>query len=45
MSDLLPCLYALTLIICGAGAAAVIGFRVGRWREQLSLLELMKPDH
>jgi hypothetical protein len=44
MSDLLPCLYALMLIVCGAGSAAALGFWAGRWREQLHLLELMRPS-
>ncbi len=45
MSDYLPCLYALVLIISGIVGAAVAGFELGRWREQLSLLELLKPQH
>jgi hypothetical protein len=45
MNDLLPCLYALVLMAGSAVAAAAVGFWAGRWREQLSLLELLKPEH
>jgi hypothetical protein len=41
MSDWLPCLYASTLM----AAAALVGYWFGRWREQLSLLEICKPEH
>jgi hypothetical protein len=41
MTDWLPCLYALFLM----GAAATVGFWLGRWREQLALLEMCKPTY
>ena len=39
MTDLLPCLYATVLIV----GAAALGYWAGRYREQLSLLEIFKP--
>lgn len=40
MNEWLPCLYALILM----GAAAAVGFWLGRWREQWALLEMRKPS-
>ncbi len=44
MNDWLPCLYATTLIGAGTVAAAILGFMVGRMREQLALLEIFRPE-
>ena len=41
MTDWRPCLYALVLM----GAAAAVGYLLGRWREQLALLEMCKPSY
>ncbi len=41
MTDWLPCLYALVLM----GAGAAVGYLLGRWREQLALLEMCKPSY
>lgn len=45
MTDWLPCLYALLLIAMGCAFSSALGYRVGRWREQLALLEICKPEH
>jgi hypothetical protein len=41
MTEWLPCFYALGLM----GAAAALGFWLGRMREQLALLEMCKPAY
>jgi hypothetical protein len=41
MTDWLPCFYALALM----GAAAAVGYLLGRWREQLALLEMCKRSY
>ena len=41
VTNWLPCSYASVLIL----AAAAVGFWLGRWREQLALLQLLKPEH
>lgn len=43
MNDWLPCGYATGLIFAGAFVAAIVGYRLGRWREQLALLERFRP--
>lgn len=43
-NDWLPCVYALGLIGLGSTLAAVVGYWAGRWREQLSLLQICKPE-
>ncbi len=40
MSDWLPCLVALGYMLI----AAIAGYWLGRWREQLHLLEVLKPE-
>lgn len=40
-----PCLYALSLIGIGSAVSALAGYWLGRWREQLSLLEICRPEH
>ena len=44
MTDLLPCPYAATLIGLATVIAAVLGFWIGRMREQLALLEILRPE-
>jgi membrane protein DedA with SNARE-associated domain len=44
MTHWLPCLYATVLITAGSAVAAALGYLVGRWREQLWLLEILKPQ-
>ena len=44
MTDLIPCPYAAILIGGSTVIAAVIGFWVGRMREQLALLEVLRPE-
>jgi membrane protein DedA with SNARE-associated domain len=44
MSNWLPCLYATALIAIGSAVSAVAGYWLGRWREQLWLLEIFKPE-
>ena len=44
MTDLLPCDYALALIAGGLAVAGMVGFWLGRWREQLALLETLHPE-
>jgi putative Mn2+ efflux pump MntP len=44
MNDLLPCPYAATLIGLTTLVAAVMGFWIGRMREQLALLEVLRPE-
>ena len=39
MSNWMPCLLALGYVL----AASVVGYWLGRKREQLALLELLKP--
>ncbi len=43
MTEFLPCLYAALLIGLGAFAAAAAGYVAGRMREQLALLEMLRP--
>jgi hypothetical protein len=45
MTDWLPCLYAAILISSTGLIFAVIGYYVGRWREQMWLLEVCQPEH
>lgn len=40
MSDWLPCPLALSYLL----AAGVVGYWLGRWREQLHLLQMFKPE-
>jgi hypothetical protein len=40
MSDWMPCPLALSYM----ALAALSGYLLGRWREQLSLLEALKPE-
>jgi hypothetical protein len=40
MNAWLPCLHALSYM----ALAALSGYLLGRWREQLSLLEALKPE-
>lgn len=40
LTNWLPCPYAATL----AMLASVAGYGLGRWREQLRLLETLKPE-
>lgn len=40
MSDWLPCLVALGYMLI----AAALGYSLGKWREQLHLLEVLKPE-
>lgn len=42
--DWIPCAYALSLIGIGMAVAAVASYHLGRWREQLSLLEALRPE-
>ena len=44
MTDLLPCPYAATLIGLSSVGAAILGFWIGRMREQLALLEILRPE-
>ena len=44
MTGLIPCLYAAFLIGASTAIAAVIGFWAGRMREQLALLEILRPE-
>jgi zinc transporter ZupT len=44
MTDVIPCLYAAMLIGISTAVAAVIGFWAGRMREQLALLEILRPE-
>ena len=43
MNDWLPCGYALSLIGLSMVIAAVAGYWAGRMREQLALLEMLRP--
>lgn len=43
MNDWLPCLYATALIAIGSAFSVALGYWLGRWREQLWLLEICKP--
>ncbi|MGA8515445.1 MAG: hypothetical protein WB821_11850 [Burkholderiaceae bacterium] len=45
MTEWLPCLYAATLIAMGTVVAGSLGYTIGRWREQLALLEMCRPEH
>jgi membrane protein DedA with SNARE-associated domain len=45
MNDWIPCFYAVVLITAGSATAATLGYMLGRWREQLFLLEICKPQH
>ena len=38
------CEYALMLIFGGVAAAGMVGFWLGRYREQLALLETFQPE-
>lgn len=44
MTDWMPCIYALALIAGGISTAGVVGFWLGRWREQLALLQTLRPE-
>ena len=44
MSDWIPCAYAVTLIGIGMAAAGAASYLLGRWREQLRLLEILRPE-
>ena len=44
MTDWMPCDYALALIAGGMAASGMVGFWLGRWREQLALLEVFHPE-
>ena len=44
MTELIPCLYAAMLIGGSTAVAAAIGFWAGRMREQLALLEILRPE-
>lgn len=44
MTDMLPCPYAASLIGLATVIAAVLGFWIGRMREQLALLEILRPE-
>lgn len=45
MSEWVPCAYASSLIGAGMAVAIVAGYLLGRWREQLSFLEMLRPEH
>jgi membrane protein DedA with SNARE-associated domain len=45
MTDWLPCFYAAVLIALGSVISAALGYLAGRWREQLWLLKICKPEH
>ena len=40
LTSWLPCPYALSLVML----AGIAGYVLGRWREQLRLLETFKPE-
>ena len=44
MNDWIPCAYALSMIGIGMAVAAVASYLLGRWREQLYLLEVLRPE-
>lgn len=44
MTELLPCPYAAALIGVSSVGAAILGFWIGRMREQLALLEILRPE-
>jgi putative Mn2+ efflux pump MntP len=44
LNDWLPCPYAASLIGLATAIAAVLGFWIGRMREQLALLETLHPE-
>ncbi len=44
MNDWMPCPYAASLIGLSTIIAAVVGFWIGRMREQLALLEAFRPE-
>ena len=44
MTEWLPCPYAAMWIGGSTVIAAVIGFLAGRMREQLALLEILRPE-
>ena len=44
MSEWVPCAYASSLIGAGMAVAIVAGYLLGRWREQLHLLEVLRPE-
>lgn len=44
MNDWLPCPYAASLISLATLIAAAMGFWIGRMREQLALLETLRPE-
>jgi putative Mn2+ efflux pump MntP len=44
LNDWLPCPYAASLIGLATVIAAVLGFWIGRMREQLALLETLHPE-
>lgn len=44
MTDWMPCNYALALVAAGMATAGMVGFWLGRWREQLALLEILHPE-
>ena len=43
--DWLPCPYAASLIGITTVIAAIMGFWIGRMREQLALLETLRPEN
>lgn len=45
MNEWFPCSYALSLMVLVGGCAGILGYFVGRWREQLALLETFGPRH
>lgn len=45
MNTWMPCGYAVGLMVVSAALALVVGYGLGRWREQLALLETLRPEH
>jgi hypothetical protein len=43
MSNWMPCLLALAYILVAGAIFGTVGFYLGRWREQLHLLQVFKP--
>jgi hypothetical protein len=44
MNDWLLCAYALSVIGLSIAGAGTAGYWIGRWREQRSLLEMLRPE-
>ena len=42
--DWIPCAYALSLIGIGMAVSGVASYLLGCWREQLRLLEILRPE-